>query len=119
MSIEAENTWICWEMLGLKIGSSGFPICSLDNVLRVLEKWPLAENLFWLDPSSKRILTRNSDGEVREWTREDGAWLTVRFQRELQLHRTSPGLVAQAVRLHAINQALPNNLGQHADDDII
>ncbi len=91
-----------WENMGLAMTQKQGPIVNIDNVVRVLEKWPELKGVLWFDEFHQRIRTNKSKGQpIREWLDVDDIDLTVYLQRALGMPKMTPRIVQSAVELFA------------------
>ena len=91
-----------WENMGLAMTKNSGPVASLDNAVRILERWEPLAGVLWFDEFHRRILTNKGPSKtVREWLDVDDIDLTVYFQRVLGLQKMTERIVRSAVELFA------------------
>jgi predicted P-loop ATPase len=83
-----------WDAYSLDRNGDGKPLPNLNNAVRVLENDPEWQGRIWYDTFLNRMLTRDPDGTVREWTDTDDIGLTLYMQRVI-------GIVKMSTRLGA------------------
>lgn len=92
-----------WEKIGVAQTASGQAVCNLDNVLRVLEGFPLFTNILWFDEFHQKYYTLWQSSTPREWSDIDDFRLTSFLQRSLGFKSISDNDVNKAIRLHGKN----------------
>jgi predicted P-loop ATPase len=89
-----------WEDLGLILSSTLVPVCNLDNICKILERWDVVRGRFWRDEFSKKICT-DWNGDTREWSDSDDRMLTREIQSTLEMPKCSIETVHESVQLVA------------------
>lgn len=98
------SAFVEWERLGLAMTNKNAPIYSTDNVKRILERHESIQGTIWFDEFHNKIFTKsghNGSAIVREWNDIDTISLTVRFQRDLGLHKVTKFMVEDAIQGYA------------------